>query len=93
MHVLDADELVPVLDADAISASIVFQVPAIIVIQKNNAGIYAAKLIANIGFRQRRLSNYAPVPVLSLTVHFLSLAVPVLSLPILFEQRAFSGSI
>ena len=34
MQVLDADKLVPVLDAASISASKVFQGPAIIVIQQ-----------------------------------------------------------
>ena len=53
MQVLDADKLVPVLDAASISASKVFQVPAIIVIQQNQCRhIHEAKLIASIGWRQ-----------------------------------------
>ena len=42
-----------VMDAASISASKVFEVPAIIVMQqKQNTGIYAAKLNANIQCRQ-----------------------------------------
>ena len=40
---LDADKMVPVLDAALISASKVFYVPAIIVRNKIYAGIYVTK--------------------------------------------------
>ena len=53
MQALNADKMVPVMDAASISASKVFEVPAIIVMQqKQNTGIYAAKLNANIQCRQ-----------------------------------------
>ena len=51
IQVLDADKLLPVMDAASISASKVFQVPAIIVIKQNKCTHICSKLNASIGCR------------------------------------------
>ena len=45
IQVLDADKLVPVLDAASISASKVFQVPAIIVIQQKWGEVFRIGIV------------------------------------------------